>query len=181
MKKYYFCENCALYFTKESDEFINIGFDEIPGNIEIEEIEHCNGNTVHYSISAFSKGGSYVDLPYYASRNYLTEETANKQFETITLQVKKSDIIDMIILYKYENGIGTLVREWKKPEMTLGQLLKEKRLEQGMTQQDVADKIGSPLVTYQRWEYNNCSPSAKYLIKLQSALEISADDLEGLL
>ena len=58
--------------------------------------------------------------------------------------------------------------DMEEVEQNLGLLLKAKRKELEMTQQEVADKIGSPLVTYQRWEYNIHIPSANFLIKLQS-------------
>lgn len=99
------------------------------------------------------------------SGDYDTEQK-EKLMSSVAEQLTVQEILELL--------------DMEEVEQNLGLLLKEKREELEMTQQEVADKIGSPLVTYQRWEYNNCSPSAKYLIKLQSALEISADDLKGL-
>lgn len=71
--------------------------------------------------------------------------------------------------------------DMEEVEQNLGLLLKAKRKELEMTQQEVADKIGSPLVTYQRWEYNIHIPSANFLIKLQSVLELSSEEIKDLL
>lgn len=46
------------------------------------------------------------------------------------------------------------------------------RMTAGLTQQELADKVGVKILTYQRWEMGEFTPKAKSLIKLGEILGI---------
>ncbi len=60
------------------------------------------------------------------------------------------------------------------------QRLKELRLENGMTQQQVADLLNIKQQSYIRYEYGTGEPSINTLIKLTQIFNVSADYLLGI-
>lgn len=63
--------------------------------------------------------------------------------------------------------------------MNFGQRLKSLRLERGMTQQELADKIGASVVGVRNWERGARKPTMEMLLALGTALHISIDTLLG--
>ncbi|MEY8436041.1 helix-turn-helix transcriptional regulator [Streptococcus hyointestinalis] len=63
--------------------------------------------------------------------------------------------------------------------MIFAERLKEKRLEKGITQQEIADKLHVNRVTYTNWEKGNREPNFKNLIELANLLETTTDYLLG--
>ncbi len=57
----------------------------------------------------------------------------------------------------------------------IGVKLKELRLENGWTQQQVADKIGVSRVNYTRYELNASEPDFEILLKLADLFDVSLD------
>ena len=64
--------------------------------------------------------------------------------------------------------------------MTIGESLKRFRKDFGITQQQVADSINILKPSYQRYEYGTNVPTAKVLIKIADAYNVSIDYLVGL-
>ncbi len=58
--------------------------------------------------------------------------------------------------------------------------IKERRKEQKLTQQELADKIGVSLMTVLRWEKGERTPNTSIMPKLSSALNVSAGYLMGM-
>ena len=50
----------------------------------------------------------------------------------------------------------------------------------GLSQRQLSEKIGIPYQSYQTYEYGSSIPSAKVIIKLSKAFEVSTDYLLGL-
>ena len=46
-----------------------------------------------------------------------------------------------------------------------------------MTQDDVAEAVGVSRVAVLKWEKGRCVPNGKYLVKLASLFDCSADDI----
>lgn len=63
--------------------------------------------------------------------------------------------------------------------MEIGIRIKNLRLENGMTQQDLATKIGVSTVSVQCWEKGSKSPSLQASVSLAHLFHISLDDLIG--
>ena len=63
--------------------------------------------------------------------------------------------------------------------MDFGKLLRAARMKKGLTQQELADRIGIALQSYQRYEQGNREPSLKTLSTLADLLDVSADYLLG--
>lgn len=62
----------------------------------------------------------------------------------------------------------------------LGNTLKTARKAKGLTQQDVADRLGVHRTTYTKYETNVAEPSLALLRELAVLLEVSADELLSL-
>ena len=60
------------------------------------------------------------------------------------------------------------------------QRLKELRLENGMTQQQIASLLNIKQQTYTRYEYGTGEPSLQTLIKLAEIFSVSTDYLLGI-
>ena len=65
----------------------------------------------------------------------------------------------------------------KAPRKTNNSPLARLRLEKGLTQQQLAQKIGCMGKDISRWECGFCNPGATYLVKLAAALDCSIDAL----
>ena len=63
--------------------------------------------------------------------------------------------------------------------MEFGKRLREARIQQNKTQQEMADLIGVALQSYQRYEQGEREPSLSMLITLADVLEVSTDELLG--
>lgn len=63
--------------------------------------------------------------------------------------------------------------------MTLGELLKQRRLEHELSQEQVADRLGISRQAVAKWEGNQTSPSADNLLALASLYQVSLDELVG--
>ena len=63
--------------------------------------------------------------------------------------------------------------------MEFGKRLREARIQQNKTQQEMADLIGVALQSYQRYEQGDREPSLSMLITLADVLEVSTDELLG--
>ena len=61
----------------------------------------------------------------------------------------------------------------------LGQKLKELRLSESLTQQQLADKLQISRVNYTRYETNAVRPDYELLIKLADFYDVSLDDIFG--
>lgn len=57
--------------------------------------------------------------------------------------------------------------------------LKELRLECGLSQGDLAERIGVQNYTIGNWERGRAEPSAELIVKLADALGVTADELLG--
>lgn len=64
--------------------------------------------------------------------------------------------------------------------MEFGQRLKNLRLKQKKTQQDLASSVGVSVVAVRNWEHGSKKPSMDTLIALGTALNTSIDDLLGI-
>ena len=58
--------------------------------------------------------------------------------------------------------------------------LKDLRILMGLTQEEVATKIGVSCLTYRRWEYGSTVPNAKHIGKLADILNCTSDDIVNL-
>ena len=65
-------------------------------------------------------------------------------------------------------------------EIILGKRLKELRNEKGLTQKEVAEKLGLHSVTYLHYEKDEREPPLKVLAELATFFEVSTDYLLGL-
>lgn len=63
--------------------------------------------------------------------------------------------------------------------MTLGMILKNKRIECGMLQEDVAKKMGLSQKTISSWELNRTVPKLDDYAKLSAIFECSINELTG--
>ncbi|MBQ8319829.1 MAG: helix-turn-helix transcriptional regulator [Clostridia bacterium] len=63
--------------------------------------------------------------------------------------------------------------------MDLGQKLKELRLSESLTQQQLADKLQISRVNYTRYETNAVRPDYELLIKLADFYDVSLDEIFG--
>lgn len=64
--------------------------------------------------------------------------------------------------------------------MEISESLKRFRQELKLSQRQLSEKIGVPYQSYQTYEYGSATPSAKVIIKIASAFDVSADYLLGL-
>ncbi len=55
--------------------------------------------------------------------------------------------------------------------------LKDLRILMGLTQEEVATKVGVSGLTYRRWEYGSSSPALKHIGKLADTLNCTSDEL----
>lgn len=62
---------------------------------------------------------------------------------------------------------------------TFGELLKELRVEKGITQKRLAQELSITVPTLSHWECNYQEPSFKDLVRLCDYFEVSADYLLG--
>lgn len=62
---------------------------------------------------------------------------------------------------------------------TFGELLKELRIEKGITQKRLAQELSITVPTLSHWECNYQEPSFKDLVRLCDYFEVSADYLLG--
>ena len=62
---------------------------------------------------------------------------------------------------------------------TFGQRLAALRKEKGLTQSDIADKVGITAQAVSKWENDQASPDIDILIKLSEIFDISLDELLG--
>lgn len=69
---------------------------------------------------------------------------------------------------------------WKKSDITIGARLKIARSNAGMTQAEVASKIGTHSRNYSKYERDEVYPSPDTLARICNALDVSADFLLGL-
>jgi len=65
-------------------------------------------------------------------------------------------------------------------EIILGQRLKELRLEKGLTQKEIAEKLGLNSVTYLHYEKGQREPPLSLLADMAAFFEVSVDYLLGL-
>ena len=74
-----------------------------------------------------------------------------------------------------------LIPEYMKEvnQMTFNETLIKRRKEVGMTQDDLAEKLGVSRQSVSKWENGECMPDSEKLIKLAEVLEISLDELTG--
>lgn len=59
-----------------------------------------------------------------------------------------------------------------KPEFDLIQIIIEKRIEQGLTQKELARKIGTKQSSISRFESGSYNPTIDFLKKIASALDV---------
>ena len=80
----------------------------------------------------------------------------------------------MIIWNKQTNEFNW---EYKMDNIQTGRLIAELRKKQGLTQQQLADKLNLSNKTISKWESGSGSPDISNLPVLAEALEISVDEL----
>lgn len=80
----------------------------------------------------------------------------------------------MIIWNKETNEFNL---EYKMDNIQTGRLIAELRKKQGLTQQQLADKLNLSNKTISKWESGSGSPDISNLPVLAEALEISVDEL----
>ena len=61
----------------------------------------------------------------------------------------------------------------------IGEKLKELRIAEGFTQQELADKLQVGRVNYTRYETNVCRPDYETLVAIADLYDISLDELFG--
>lgn len=54
------------------------------------------------------------------------------------------------------------------------------RQSQGLSQRQLTEKIGIAYQTYQTWEAGTSTPSAKFIVKMAQAFDVTTDYLLGL-
>lgn len=64
--------------------------------------------------------------------------------------------------------------------MYVSQVLKAKRIEKGLTQQELADRVGVSSVAISKWELGSANPRPKYREKLSEVLGINEKVLSGI-
>ena len=64
-----------------------------------------------------------------------------------------------------------------EPRKTNGSTIGRLRLEHGLTQRQLADKIGCQQKDVSRWEHGGRNPGAASLVKLAAALGCTIDEL----
>lgn len=64
--------------------------------------------------------------------------------------------------------------------MEIKDALKRFRQSLNLTQRQLSEKIGMPYQSYQTYEYGSSIPSAKVIVKIAVAFDVSADYLLGL-
>lgn len=130
-----------------------------------------------YYIAAFTKSGSALD-------SVLTEKIFQTEAEGLeelkSYQFKDGDITHKLVLYDYseETETGIAIASLEKAETSFGKLLKEKRQNYNLTQKEVADKIGVPLVSYQRWELDIHYPGFVNLLALINLFKLDDYDMQ---
>lgn len=62
---------------------------------------------------------------------------------------------------------------------TIGKRLKRKRMEFGLTQEQIAEKLNINRVTYQGYESDKHKPDTDMLVKLADELQLSTDYILG--
>lgn len=65
----------------------------------------------------------------------------------------------------------------QKPRSTNNSAIARIRIERGMTQQELAEKIGVTYSNVSRWERGEVSPTIKSMLKIAAVLGCSLDDL----
>ena len=61
--------------------------------------------------------------------------------------------------------------------MSIGQNIKKYRKEKGLTQRELADRIGVSVQAVSKWETDTGAPDISQVVPLASALDISTDAL----
>ena len=64
---------------------------------------------------------------------------------------------------------------------TIGKSIKEKRIEQGLSQQTLANLIGVTHASISYWENARQEPSASAIVKLAQFFDVTADYLLGII
>ncbi|WP_394405328.1 helix-turn-helix domain-containing protein [Streptococcus sp. 20-1249] len=81
-----------------------------------------------------------------------------------------------------DNTFGERLKKLRKQKggcMLFNENLKQKRLERGLTQQEVADILGVFQGSYANWEKGNREPNFDNLIKLAEIFYVTTDELLG--
>lgn len=63
--------------------------------------------------------------------------------------------------------------------MEIHEALKRFRLNTKLSQRQLSEKIGVPYQSYQTYEYGSSTPSAKVIVKIADAFDVSTDYLLG--
>lgn len=63
--------------------------------------------------------------------------------------------------------------------MIISKKIKELRIENGMTQSELAKSVGCSQSMIARWEKDECEPTATAILKLSETLKCSCDYLLG--
>jgi DNA-binding XRE family transcriptional regulator len=130
-----------------------------------------------YYLIAYNNGGFVVET---ARTEYIFDNEKEGIKELKDFRFEKGDSVKTVVLYGYdeETETGIAIASLEKAETTFGKLLKEKRQKAEMTQQEVADKIGVPLVTYQRWELDIHYPESYNLLALINLFKLEDYDMQ---
>jgi DNA-binding XRE family transcriptional regulator len=129
-----------------------------------------------YYIAGFTKSGSALDS---ALTEKIFQTKAEGLKELKSYQFKDGDA-HKLVLYGYdeETETGIAIASLEKAETSFGKLLKEKRQKAEMTQQEVADLLDVPLVTYQRWELDIHYPEFVNLLALINLFKLDDYDMQ---
>lgn len=130
-----------------------------------------------YYLIAYNNGGFVVET---ARTEYIFDNEKEGIKELKDFRFEKGDSVKTVVLYGFdeekEEGVG--IASIERAETTFGKLLKEKRKKNEMTQQEAADKIGVPLVTYQRWELDIHYPESVNLLALIHLFKLDEYDIK---
>ena len=63
--------------------------------------------------------------------------------------------------------------------MTLGTIIQKKRLERGLSQEQLAEQVGVSRQAVSKWEVGDAIPDTDKLVPLARALDITVDELLG--
>lgn len=78
------------------------------------------------------------------------------------------------------DAIAQLERDAKKRRQMLGNRIKEMREKHGLTQGDLASRVGVNITQVVKWEKGRAMPGGEAFMKLAKELDVSMDFLAGL-
>lgn len=122
----------------------------------------------------YDKDLDYIEIFFQKENNYLVPMDDNEEIGEFF-----SEQNDSLIGYSVENLKDNFERlSFLSPYQKLSIAIKKYRIENGKTQQEVADEMGIQLLPYQRLESGDNNPTFKTLLKVKEIFpEIELDKI----